>query len=344
MPREVAQQLALLLLLVALVCFLDVLRGSRAAPAAMRAPAPAARSGAAADADPDIGLGTLASPCTGTSPYVLERLERSTDGECKVWLSAPGTDFEQFYSQYHQDAFLFYNFFRCRHTKGAYLDIGAYNPKRFSNTFFYDRCLGWDGICAEADAKRAAPFRTERSCFLVAKAVSIAAGVGSIVGDDWGGTLLLSNHGDKGVATITTMSDLLIEAKWVTNETKGVLTIEFLSLDVESHELEVLMAMPWDRLNIRFIMIENNYATLDEEEFLVKQGYVKLGGMGVDDVFARLEQPARLWWPPIHSAELRDTNALRKKQGYVPYKHAALYRGWDYVRASVAATNAIPLE
>jgi hypothetical protein len=211
----------------------------------------------------DIGKGTLSSPCTGFSSYVRERLEASSDAECKFWLDTPGTDYTTFYSQYHQDAFLFYNFFRCRDGPGSYLDIGAYQPKRFSNTWFFDRCLGWRGICAEADPQQAAPFRTDRSCFVIAQAVSVAAGVGSLSGMDWGGVLIRDYMAGGGAqTTITTMNQVLLDAGWVTNETKGVITVDFLSLDVENHELEVLMAMPWDRLNIRFLTIENNFANL----------------------------------------------------------------------------------
>jgi hypothetical protein len=60
-----------------------------AQPLSLRAPAgcrPAASAGAALGAAPGgeggIGLGTLASPCTGWSEYTLQRLAESPHAEC----------------------------------------------------------------------------------------------------------------------------------------------------------------------------------------------------------------------------------------------------------------------
>ena len=74
----------------------------------------------------------------------------------------------------------------------------------------------------------------------------------------------------------------------------------------------------------------------------MQKGYVKLGGMGMDDIFARLEHPAALWWPPNHSPELTSANVLRQSQGYKVYKHAALYKGWAYLLDATMKTSEIP--
>ena len=76
----------------------------------------------------------------------------------------------------------------------------------------------------------------------------------------------------------------------------------------------------------------------------MQRGFVKLGGMGMDDIFARLEYPAKLWWPPEHSEELMGVNKLRRFQNYKPYKHNALYKGWKYLNDAVAVTHVIPEE
>jgi len=53
-----------------------------------------------------------------------------------------------FHSQVGQDRFIFERFFSDRNC-GRFLDIGAHDGVRFSNTLFFEEELGWEGICIE---------------------------------------------------------------------------------------------------------------------------------------------------------------------------------------------------
>ena len=33
--------------------------------------------------------------------------------------------------------------------RGVYVDSGANSAVSLSNTYFYDKCLGWEGLCVE---------------------------------------------------------------------------------------------------------------------------------------------------------------------------------------------------
>ena len=56
-----------------------------------------------------------------------------------------------FTSQFRQDSQLWKHLFAhpLKELAGAYIDVAANHYKRISNTYFYDRCLGWKGICVE---------------------------------------------------------------------------------------------------------------------------------------------------------------------------------------------------
>jgi FkbM family methyltransferase len=54
----------------------------------------------------------------------------------------------QFFSQAGQDRFLFEKFFYGKRD-GVFVDIGAYDGEKFSNTLFFERFLGWRGLCIE---------------------------------------------------------------------------------------------------------------------------------------------------------------------------------------------------
>ena len=79
-----------------------------------------------------------------------------------------------FTSQYRQDKQMWLNLFRHTHRnqKGTYADVAANHFKRISNTYFYDRCLGWRGLCVEPNPAYHDDLRTRRSCELIPRCAS----------------------------------------------------------------------------------------------------------------------------------------------------------------------------
>ena len=81
-------------------------------------------------------------------------------------------------SQDTQDVFVWRNLFldrTIRGERGFYVDSGANDYRKLSNTFFFDKCLGWDGLCVEADPQYHAGIRAHRSCKLVPQCISNSA-------------------------------------------------------------------------------------------------------------------------------------------------------------------------
>ncbi len=319
-------------------------------------PAPSRPTGSALGAAPGgeggggIGLGTLASPCTGWSEYTLQRLAESPHAECRQWL-AEGPLQERFLSQYQQDSFFFNNFARCMSGPGLYLDLGAYRPVRWSNTWLLDKCLGWRGACVEADPEQAAPFRTERGCTVVPKAVALASGKGSLIGGDWGGVAAPGYFGEAAMKPIVfaTMREILqdagmLEAEEGDREAAPPLIVDFVSLDVETNEVSALLGFPWDRVRARFMVIENMRGDRDVEELLTLQGYSKLGSLEFDDFYA-LGEGARLWWPQAGGGSQGGPTArLKRERGFPQYAIPSLYEdgSWKALIQFTQENNAMP--
>lgn len=60
--------------------------------------------------------------------------------------------FDHMGAQYSQDVSLFHNFFKAwplQGKQGFYVESGANDPLKLSNTLFFDKCLGWSGLCIE---------------------------------------------------------------------------------------------------------------------------------------------------------------------------------------------------
>lgn len=72
-----------------------------------------------------------------------------------------------------QDWYIFHNLFVNRLTwdDGSYIDIGTNNATWISNTLFFDRCLGWRGICFEPQQRYHDEIIQRRGCKLVPQCV-----------------------------------------------------------------------------------------------------------------------------------------------------------------------------
>ena len=286
---------------------------------------------------PAVAAPPVAAPfpgiCDHTSPYVLERLSSAAEPECRSWL-ASGSPVDTFTSQIGQDAFMYENFFRCMDGPGTYLDIGAFDPRLISNTWFLDKCLGWRGICAEGNPAQAQAFRTTRSCHLIDKVVSMRTGEITFQKDGSSGTVIEAGGKGGEVLKTITLGDAIAETGWLAPGETG-LRIDFLSLDVEYHELEVLLAIPWDRVDIRFAAIENNKNFLDNFEFLMRFGFVKIATISIDEIFMRVEGAKALWLPGDMNKRRMFDSKYRRDNFFAPvYLHSTLYdKGWDYLIA-----------
>jgi len=73
---------------------------------------------------------------------------------------------------------MYHSFFsRMEYGAGFYVDVGANDPTKGSNTYFYDVCLGWKGICMEPNPMYAAAFKANRTCIHVKNCVGPKAEV-----------------------------------------------------------------------------------------------------------------------------------------------------------------------
>ena len=77
-------------------------------------------------------------------------------------------------------------------------------------------------------------------------------------------------------------------------------TVDFLSLDIEGAEYQVLSTLPWDKVDIRALAVETQFAgdvlegsRADIISLLTGLGYSHLGSLARDDIFVRLPADGR---------------------------------------------------
>jgi hypothetical protein len=64
-------------------------------------------------------------------------------------------------------------------------------------------------------------------------------------------------------------------------------TLDFISIDTENTELDVLRGLDLEMYTVRYLVIENNYNEPHCESYLAPFGYTKLHRTGVNDIYRR---------------------------------------------------------
>lgn len=196
------------------------------------------------------------------------------------------------YAHFGEDAFV--NAFFRNKKKGFYVDIGAHHPKRYSNTaLLYQR--GWWGINVDPDSHLIKSFYRDRKD-------DINLNIGVALHED---TLVLHRFSDPAVNTFSQENaDRLKQKKWlkeispqhilvkplssVLDEHVGSkCSIDFLNIDVEDLDLEVLQSNNWNAYRPILIAVEDRF--FDPREFnkseiynfLVERDYIFMAYMGL---------------------------------------------------------------
>ena len=173
---------------------------------------------------------------------------------CREWKSGQSYG-QQYTSQFGQDHYLYENIFKHYPSSyvGTFVEAAAFNPVQESNSFFFEKCLGWKGMCVEPQPANQQHFMSRRSCDLVPFCISDkqevvtfqsfkgnwsgATGVGSVKGavnPIFDTTKSLAGERDfyEFEVTCFTLQQMFDQF--------GLVHIDYLSLDVESYELHAV--------------------------------------------------------------------------------------------------------
>lgn len=215
-----------------------------------------------------------------------------------------------FHSQVGQDKFVYERYFKDKHN-GVFIDIGAHDGITFSNTYFFEKELGWKGICIEPQPLVFKQLERNRSCICINGCISDKSGTvdfthvicpSCVYVEMLSGITqkydpahiaridreVAQHHGRKEVIKVSAylLSDIL--------HCYGINHVNYLSIDTEGGELSILQTIPFERIIIDVIDVENNYGDKAIEEFLEAHGFVLVKRLEWDDIYARkafLEHP-----------------------------------------------------
>ena len=179
------------------------------------------------------------------------------------------------------------------HNSGFYVDVGCWDPMRENTTYALYR-KGWRGVNVDIDQAKIDVFNIRRRHDVnIASAVSDHVGVARYYQQ---GTWSVLNSLEKvpisqrqkwreiEVST-NTLTNILDSTRYKNRQ------IDFLSVDVESHEVPVLKSLDYERYSPRVICVETWHthiqAVLQSElyKLLTDRGYVLTNWIGLNLIF-----------------------------------------------------------
>lgn len=165
-------------------------------------------------------------------------------------------------SQILQDLWVLWE---CGPEPGTFLDIGAADGEYLSNSWLLERC-GWTGVLVEPNhryyprlARRRAPAYMKAAWSRSGETLELRSVIDNLelsrltdapADDAHEANGVRARYETDRVETIT-IADLVAEAGLPA-------TIDYLSIDIEGAELEVLSALDWSRQRFRCITVEHN--------------------------------------------------------------------------------------
>ncbi len=195
------------------------------------------------------------------------------------------------YSQFGEDAFL--NAFFGDVKQGYYVDVGAFHPYEISNTYLFYR-RGWRGINIEPNPDH---FRRFPACrpgdININAAVSTQAGVVPFTCDGHYSGIDDHTHLFRGrdASAKRVNVEALPLSQILDSHLPNAQAIDFLSVDCEGHDREVLESNDWGKYRPRVVLVEDQEQSADRSPraVLSAAGYRLEYELHITKVFVRAE-------------------------------------------------------
>ncbi|XP_047480407.1 uncharacterized protein LOC125033002 [Penaeus chinensis] len=182
------------------------------------------------------------------------------------------------FTQYSRQTQNAYGIFNAK-SKGVFVEARARDGEERSHTLYFEKHLSWTGILIEPDPSL---FET-----LMSKNRRAFAVHATLATSDSSVTSSLSRLTSNSLPGPPVTSVPLFSVLQALNTTR----IDFLSLDVEGAELQVLQTIPWDRVKVRLMCVKANRVPGGPTfltQYMEEQGYASLGLTENDIWFAFL--------------------------------------------------------
>ena len=178
----------------------------------------------------------------------------------------------KYHAQHGQDYYVDKLFLDKKLKKGTFVEVGALRGKEYSNTWYFEKAYDWTGILIEAEEKYYNELKKNRPLSKVYKKAACGTGVervkfASSTVFGWGGIFKYYDDSiwKKKVRNIQEVECVQLNDILEENNMKH---IDYMTIDVEGAELEIIKSIDFDRFNITYLQVER--VVHNEEQIISK--------------------------------------------------------------------------
>ncbi len=213
-----------------------------------------------------------------------------------------------FHGQFKQDSYCYENFLKDI-VGGTFLDIGASDGVRFSNTHFFEKEKEYTGLCIEPRKTAFEQLIANRTCNCENIAIDVenkdAVDFQELFGYGSGLSGIVHNYDQRHVQRIHYEKENpnhkgSAVIKVCTRKIQDILdkydlhNIDFFSLDTEGGELKILQSIDWKKVHVKVITVENNCHDSEFKRFLTDKGFVFQKRIECDEIYVHSDHLASL--------------------------------------------------
>ena len=198
---------------------------------------------------------------------------------------------EKFFSQSGQDKIIKNLFFRSK-KKGFFVEIGAFDGIEGSNCLHFEKSMNWDGIAIEPSKTQFKKLSKNRNCKVLNEAISSTEKEVEFI-EVVDGLTQMSGINDEYYSSksiIENNENTKFNKNKIKTSTFGknilVKEIDYLSIDIEGTELDVLKSINFQEHIIKVISVENNSPQkINFNSFLKENNFSFFDRVGQDEIF-----------------------------------------------------------
>jgi hypothetical protein len=214
------------------------------------------------------------------------------------------------FSQFGQDQFVVDILRGMR--RGYFLDSGASNGVRSSNTKLLEDSYEWNGICVEPNEEFFSALVKNRRCHCVncclydrdskVNFLEKAYTLGGILDEYHSHHLRFAQRSFPNTldaeGNLATVSKPARAVGSLLRECGAPPVIDYWSLDTEGSELAILRSFPFEEYTFRVLTVEHNWLPVRHEikDFLERRGYLRVAVLEADDCYVKDVCLPRSFW------------------------------------------------
>lgn len=209
-------------------------------------------------------------------------------------------------SQFGQDKYIIEHIFNYK-KNGYFIELGAADGKHLSNTYCLEKYFDWKGLCIEPNPFYHENLKQHRNCELDFSPVFSESGkkVKFTVAEEFSG---ISDYIEKGLNVYNNKDEIELETKTLTqilDAHNAPLYIDYMSLDTEGTELEILKGLNFNKYKIGYISVEHNNTPQRWKimDYLIKKGYKFSRWNRIDDEYINHDFSLKFCWYPYLKSE-----------------------------------------